>query len=46
MLQQWDDDQTIEYAAALAGLVCASFPGVLNSPTHAEVMQFMQVHRL
>ncbi len=29
------------YAAALAGLVCASFPGVLNSPTHAEVMQFM-----
>lgn len=44
MLQQWDDDQTIQYAAAVAGLVCASFPGVLNSPTHAEVMQFMQAH--
>jgi sugar/nucleoside kinase (ribokinase family) len=42
MLQKWDDDQTIQYAAAVAGLVCASFPGVLNSPTHAEVMQFIQ----
>lgn len=42
MLQQWEDDQTIQYAAALAGLVCASFPGVLNSPTHAEVMRFIQ----
>lgn len=46
MLQQWDDDQTIQYAAAVAGLVCASFPGVLNSPTHAEVMRFVQAHRL
>lgn len=42
LLQQWDDDRTIQYAAAVAGLVCASFPGVLNSPTHAEVMQFVQ----
>lgn len=46
LLQQWDDDQTIQYAAALAGLVCASFPGVLNSPTHPEVMRFMQAHGL
>ncbi|MBP1468640.1 carbohydrate kinase family protein [Candidatus Chloroploca sp. M-50] len=46
MLQQWSDDQTIQYAAAVAGMVCASFPGVLNSPTHAEVMHFMQVHAL
>ncbi|MFO7678585.1 MAG: carbohydrate kinase family protein [Chloroflexota bacterium] len=46
MLQQWDDDQTIQYAAAVAGLVCASFPGVLSSPTHAEVMRFIQEHRL
>jgi len=44
-LQQWDDEHTIQYAAAVAGLVCASFPGVLNSPTHAEVMQFIQEHR-
>lgn len=44
MLQQWEDDQTIQYAAAVAGMVCASFPGVLNSPTHAEAMQFIQEH--
>jgi sugar/nucleoside kinase (ribokinase family) len=46
MLQQWTDDQTIQYAAAVAGLVCASFPGVLNSPTHTEVMQFIQNHAM
>jgi sugar/nucleoside kinase (ribokinase family) len=46
MLKQWSDDETIRYAAAVAGLVCASFPGVLNSPTHAEVMQFIQEHSL
>ena len=46
MLQQWSDDQTIQYAAAVAGLVCASFPGVLNSPTHAEVIRFIQERSL
>jgi sugar/nucleoside kinase (ribokinase family) len=46
MLQKWSDDQVIQYAAAVAGLVCASFPGVLNSPTHAQVMQFIEEHRL
>ncbi len=44
LLQQWSDDQAIQYAAAVAGMVCASFPGVLNSPTHAEVMQFIRDH--
>ncbi len=44
MLQQWDDDQIIQYAAAVAGLVCTSFPGVLNSPTHDKVMRFIQDH--
>jgi sugar/nucleoside kinase (ribokinase family) len=44
LLQQWSDDQTIRYAAAVAGMVCASFPGVLNSPTHAEVLQFIRAH--
>lgn len=46
MLQQWGDCRTIRYAAAVAGLVCASFPGVLNSPTRAEVMRFIQAHSL
>ena len=44
MLQQWRDEQTIQYAAAVAGMVCASFPGVLNSPAHAEVLQFIRAH--
>lgn len=46
MLQQWNDEQIIQYAAAVAGLVCASFPGVLNSPTHAEVIRFIQERSL
>ena len=41
LLHGWEDSQTICYAAALAGLVCASFPGVLHSPSHAEVTQFL-----
>jgi sugar/nucleoside kinase (ribokinase family) len=45
MLQQWRDDQIIQYAAAVAGLVCERFPGVLNSPTHTEVMRFIQAHQ-
>ncbi len=44
LLKQWDDHQTIRYAAALAGLVCASFPGVLNSPTHHQVIKFIEQH--
>ena len=46
ILKHWSDDQIILYAAAVAGLVCASFPGVLNSPTHAEVMRFIQEYGL
>lgn len=42
MLNQWSDEQTIQYASAMAAMVCASFPGVLNSPTHAAVLQFIQ----
>jgi sugar/nucleoside kinase (ribokinase family) len=42
LLKGWSDEETIRYASALAGMVCASFPGVLNSPSHAEVMRFMQ----
>ena len=42
MLNKWSDEKTIQYASAVAGMVCASFPGVLNSPTHAAVLQFIQ----
>lgn len=42
LLQNWNDDKIIQFASAVAGLVCERFPGVLNSPTPAEVMRFMQ----
>lgn len=42
LLKKWNDDDTIRYASAVAAMVCASFPGVLNSPTHTEVAQFIQ----
>ena len=42
LLQNWNDDKIILYASAIAGLVCERFPGVLNSPTLAEVMQVIQ----
>jgi len=46
MLKKWSDHKTIQYASAVAGMVCESFPGVLNSPTHTEVMQFIEDHSL
>ena len=42
LLQGWEDEQIVRYSSALAGLVCLSSPGVMNSPTHAEVLEFMQ----
>jgi sugar/nucleoside kinase (ribokinase family) len=32
----------IEFAAAVAALVCMRFPGVLNSPSLDEVLDFMR----
>ena len=42
MLENWGDEKLIEYASAVAGMVCRSFPGVLNSPTNDEVVDFIQ----
>lgn len=41
-LQRWDDDKMIDFAAALAALVCTRCPGVLGSPTLDEVLKFMR----
>ena len=46
MLKQWSDDRIIRYASAVAAMVCERFPGVLNSPKHTEVMQFIQAHKV
>ncbi|MDO9085068.1 MAG: carbohydrate kinase family protein [Anaerolineaceae bacterium] len=45
MLNKWSDEQTIQYASAMAAMVCASFPGVLNSPPHGALMQFIQDYK-
>ena len=42
LLQGWDDAEIVRYASALAGIVCSRFPGVLDSPAHGEVMDFIR----
>jgi sugar/nucleoside kinase (ribokinase family) len=42
LLKGWRDERIIEYAAALAGMICATFPGVLKCPTHRGVLKFIR----
>jgi len=44
MLNGWDDEQLVRTASAVAALVCERFPGVLNSPTEAELSAFLDRH--
>ncbi len=37
LLQNWNDRDAVRYAAAVAAIVCTRFPGVMDSPTRAEV---------
>ena len=41
-LKGWNEDKTIEFAAALAAMICTRFPGVLDAPTCDEVFEFMR----
>ena len=41
LFQGWGDLKIVQYASALAGMICERFPGVLDSPDHAEVMEFI-----
>jgi sugar/nucleoside kinase (ribokinase family) len=41
LLKEWPTGKTIEFASALAAIVCQSFPGVLNSPSYDEVISFI-----
>lgn len=36
------DSKTIEFAAAVAGIVCTRSPGALNSPSYDEVIDFIR----
>jgi sugar/nucleoside kinase (ribokinase family) len=42
LLKKWPTQRAIEFASALAAIVCQSFPGVLNSPSYDEVLTFMK----
>jgi sugar/nucleoside kinase (ribokinase family) len=40
-LHGWDDEQMIDFASALAAIVCTRTPGVLDAPGYDEVLAFM-----
>jgi sugar/nucleoside kinase (ribokinase family) len=42
LLHGWSDLDTVRYASALAAIICTRFPGVLNCPTHKEVLEFLR----
>jgi sugar/nucleoside kinase (ribokinase family) len=44
-LNGWTVDKTIDFAAAVAAMTCTRFPGVLNSPTLDEVVDFMDARK-
>jgi len=45
-LKGWDDDSMVQFAAAVAAINCTRFPGVLKSPTHDEVRDFLDSERI
>ena len=40
-LKGWTDDRMVDFAAAVAAIICTRFPGVLNAPTYDEVSDFV-----
>lgn len=45
VLRGWDDTATVDFAAALAAIVCTRTPGALNSPGLDEVLDFIRSRR-
>lgn len=41
-LQGWDDARRVDFAAALAAIVCTRSPGALNAPSYEETLEFMR----
>ncbi|RZV39073.1 MAG: carbohydrate kinase family protein [Chromatiales bacterium] len=44
-LQGWDEVRMIDFASAVAAIVCTRFPGVMIAPTLDEVSDFMSAAR-
>ncbi len=44
-LQGWRDRQMIDFASAVAALVCTRFPGVLDAPSYDEIVNFMRINQ-
>jgi sugar/nucleoside kinase (ribokinase family) len=42
-LNGWEDSKAIDFATAVAAIVCTRTPGVLNAPGYEEVTEFMQI---
>ncbi|MGZ4386051.1 MAG: carbohydrate kinase family protein [Gaiellaceae bacterium] len=42
LLRGWEDRRVVEVAAAIAAMVCSTFPAVLRSPTLPALMRFMR----
>ncbi len=42
LLQGWEDERMVNFASALAALVCTRFPGVLDAPSYDEVLRLME----
>lgn len=42
VLNGWDDERAVTFAAAVAAINCTRFPGVLNSPALTEVEAFVE----
>jgi sugar/nucleoside kinase (ribokinase family) len=40
-LHGWEDARTIEFAAAVAGIVCTRYLGAMHSPSYDEVVDFI-----
>lgn len=41
LLRGWSDEQTLQFASAVAALVCTTAPGCVNPPTLDEVRTFL-----
>ena len=45
-LHGWRDRQMIDFAPAVAALICTRFPGVLDAPSYDEIVNFMSTYQI